>query len=155
MAGILANSASATMVAGDTAVDNNRSGYLTGEKITLTTNPTGSTYSWGLAAPSGSAAARSALNDDDAATVTFTPDVGGYYVVTCTVDGSTFYVLRLSVTAAVVGVTQEALRLQPKADSAVTAPSSGVALYYSTTQDALAIKKPDGSVHTIDITAVP
>ena len=153
MAGILANSASVTHTS--STADDSNSGYLTSEKITLSVLPTATTHSWGLAAPSGSAAAKSALSSTTAASPTFTPDIGGYYVITCTADGSTFYVMRLSITTAAVGVTQEALRFQPKADSAVTAPSSGVALYYSTTQSSLAIKLPDGSVKTVDTTVVP
>lgn len=148
MAGILANSASKTMVAADTSADNNVSGYTTGEQVTLSASPTGSSYAWGLAIPQGSTAARSRLSDATAASPTFTPDVAGYYVATCTVDGA-FYVLRLSVTQSAISTTIEALRLQPKADADVRAPSTGAALYWSSTQGALVIKTSNGTVHTI------
>lgn len=150
MAGIIADSASQTMGAGDTSADNSRGGYLTRERITLSTNPTGSTYAWGLAAPVGSAAARSALTDSAAASPTFYPDVAGYYVVTCTVNGSTFYVLRLSITQAAVSTSVEAVRHQPKTNTAITAPALGQAVFHSSDTSLLSAKRSDGTVRTLE-----
>lgn len=142
------------MVAGDTSVDNAVSGYVTGEQITLTvTDSSPSSISWGQAIPSTSTASRSALNDDDVAQVVFTPDAGGYYVITANVDG-TIYVLRISVVSVAENVIEGAIGLQPLTDAQVPTPSSGVYIYYSSTQSALAQKDSGGSVSTIDVTAV-
>jgi hypothetical protein len=155
MAGILANSATKTMVGGDTAADQSVTGYISAETVTLSTSPapSGGTYSWGLARPSGSTA-KAALSDDSGPSVTFTPDVAGLYVVTVSVNSATDYVLTMSVTQVAQTTSYEAIRLSPKPDAAVPAPTVGVALYYSSTQDALAVKKPDNSVHTVDLAAV-
>jgi hypothetical protein len=152
MAGILANSASKTMVGADTAVDNVATGYVTGEQVTLSTTPTGSAYVWGLSIPSGSVAARSGLSSSSDASVTFTPDVGGEYVLTCIVDSATTYVLRASVSQVAAVGSVGAVRLIPVADATVPAPATGATLYYSSTADAVAIKLPDGTVSTVDVT---
>jgi hypothetical protein len=151
MAGIVATSLT-TNNASTTAADSSISGYVAGERITLTTTPTGTSYAWTLSSPGGSE--RASLNDDDAASVSFVPDVDGYYVVTCTVSGVTVYVLRIAV--AVVGTVGviSALRFAPLADTQVPTPALGVTLYYSTTQSSLAVKLTNGSVETIDSTAV-
>lgn len=151
MAGILANSVSVSHTS--STADDTNAGYLNQERITLTTLPTGTTYQWAMSKPVASGAVAK-LSSDSAASVSFIPDVAGYYVITCTVDSTTFYVLRISVTDTVAATAREALRLQPKADAQIATPSSGVALYYSSTQDALAIKDSSGNVHTVDITAV-
>lgn len=154
MAGILANSATKSMVAGDTSASNVEDGYVTGQQVVLGTNPTGSLYSWGISFPSGSTPARSGLSSDTAAAPTFTPDVAGEYVITCTVGTSTFYVLRCSVANAAASTFIGAVRFLPLADGSVEAPSTGVTLYYSSTQSALAVKLPDDSVSTVNTTAV-
>jgi hypothetical protein len=141
------------MVDGDTSADNSVSGYLRAEQIVLTTSPTGAAYSWGIAKPSG-ATSRSDLNDATAAAPTFTPDIAGYYVITCTVDKTTSYVLRIAVLQSALTTPYEAIRLQPLGDSQVTAPAVGACLYYSATQSGLAIKLPDDSVLTVDVTPV-
>lgn len=152
MAGILANSASETMVSGDTSADNARSGYIVSEQITLTVTPSGSTYAWSQSIPSASAPARSALSETDQASITFTPDVGGTYVVVCVVDSSTTYVLRLTVTNTAVLSLQEGIRFSPIADSQVPAPTLGRVLYFSSTQDAMVFKLPDDSTVVVDVT---
>src|SRR3990167_2773526 len=96
MAGILASSASETMTSGDTAADNTHTGYLVAEQVTLATYPTGASYSWGLAKPSG-ATVRSDLSATTGAGPVFTPDVAGYWTITCTVASTTAYVLRIAV----------------------------------------------------------
>lgn len=50
--GILANSASVTMASSSS--DDVASGFVTGESIALTTNPTGTSYEWTLGRPEGS-----------------------------------------------------------------------------------------------------
>jgi hypothetical protein len=141
------------MDSGDTSADNSVAGYIRAEQVVLTTYPTGAVYSWGIAKPSG-ATSRSDLSASDSSAPVFTPDVAGYYVITCTVDETTSYVIRLSVTLAAVTTPYEAIRLQPMADSQVTAPTLGVCLYFSSTQDALCVKFPDDSVSTVTVVPV-
>ncbi len=140
------------MLSADTSADNSVSGYIVGEQVTLTASPAGSSYAWALSKPSG-ATARSDLSATGSSSVTFTPDVGGYYVASVDVSGTT-YVLRLAAVAIGTVSSVSALRLMPLADSQVPTPASGAALYFSSTQGAPAVKLPNGSVSTIDLTAV-
>lgn len=142
MAGILANSASVTMSAG--SPDAVVAGFVSGERIVLTTTPTGATYQWAMARPSG--AAKAALDDDTAAGPTFVPDVAGYYTLTVLVDSVTTYVLRVSVTATAMGTTSEALRFQPKTDASIAAPALGMAMFWSDDHEGLAAKFANGAV---------
>jgi hypothetical protein len=152
----MANSVSKTMVSGDTSADLGIAGFVINEQITLSTTPTGTSYSWGQSIPSGASTARTALNDDDAATATFTPDVAGVYVITCTVSGSMSYVIRIAVADVATVTMAQVARLQAVADASVPTPSAGtMCLYCSSTQsNALAVKKSDGSIHTITLTGV-
>lgn len=136
------------MLGAETAADKAVSGYLTFERVTLATSPTGSSYSWGLSIPQGSSSDRSGISSTSVAAPTFLPDVGGEYVATCTVDG-TFYVIRISVTKTAVATTQEALRLQVKADASVAAPGTGSAIYHSDELDHLAEKVAGSTVRRI------
>lgn len=155
MAGIIATSVSKVMVSGDTSVNDTESGYVTAERITLSTSPAASsTYVWSLSIPNGSAAARSALSSTTAASPTFTPDVAGEYVVTCLVDGVITYTIRCTVVAAVVSYNVGGIRLMPTTDASIPTPSSGYTLYFSSTQNALAVKTSAGAVRTVDTTAV-
>jgi hypothetical protein len=146
MAGITAASASVTLSSGSTSDNNSSSGWVAGERIVLGTSPTGSSYSWAISAPSAASVARSALSSATAAAPTFTPDVGGTWVVAVTVSGTTSYTLRLTVQAAAVSEPVEAIRHSPREDSTITAPSLGVASYFSDTFDNLACKDPSGRV---------
>ena len=146
MAGILANSASVTMVAAD--ADDATAGFITAEQVTCTTTPSGSAYDWALAKPAGSTA-RSALSDDDTASVSFTPDVAGYYVLTCTVDSTTAYVHRLAVTQVAASTSQEALRFSPKTDASIPTPGVGAAIFYSSDDSRLAAKTSAGTVQAL------
>jgi hypothetical protein len=149
MAGIMANSASKTMLAGATSADNSVSGYITNEQITLSVTPTGSAYVWGLAKPSGSTA-RSVLSSSTGATPLVTPDVAGYYTVTCVVDSTTTYVLRISVAAVSITTIAQAFRCQPVANSTVPTPSTGESLYFSDDVDRLVVKTSAGVVREVD-----
>lgn len=150
MAGIVATSAT-TNNSASTAVDSSVSGYLAGESITLTASPAGSSYAWVLSAPSGST--RAVLSSATSAAPKFTPDIDGYYVVQCTVDG-TEYILRIAAVNVGTVDTVGVRRLLPLTDAQVATPSTGVSLYYSSTQSSLAIKLTDGTVETINTTAV-
>jgi hypothetical protein len=143
------------MVGAETAADKVVSGYVAGERVALSVTPTGTTYAWAIAQPSASSRARSALSSETGASVTFVPDVGGSYAITCLVDGVTTYVLRLTCQAAAVAEPVEAVRFSPRSDASIPAPAAGVAMYYSSDQDALCVKDPAGDVFTVDLTAVP
>jgi hypothetical protein len=149
MAGILAISASVTSPG--TSDNNAVAGYVTGEQVVLSTVPTGSSYKWGQSIPSGSTSARSGLNATSGSSVTFTPDVAGEYVVVCTVDGSTVYTIRLSVTAATIQSVSGGTRYLPVTDASVSAPGTGVVLYFSssTTPNKLSVKFPDNSIQRL------
>lgn len=153
MAGILANSASASMVSG--TVDGSVSGRITGETIGLTTDPAGTTYSWSISLPSGSNAARAGLDDSSVAGPSFTPDVSGIYTVHCTVDGTTSYTLRIAAVNLVASNFLEAGRLSPVADAQIPTPAVGLTYYCgSDHSNVLCVKNAAGAVFTVDVTAV-
>lgn len=151
MAGIKANSASFVMVDGDTAVDKSVTGRITNEQIVLTTTGSPASFAWALSKPAGSTV-RASLSDTDDASVTLTPDVEGTYVVTCVVDGSTTYVIRIGVVNISAVSTLGALHFTPIANSQVPTPAVGRTVFFSSDAGALAEKRPDGSVHTLDVT---
>lgn len=146
--GILANSSSSTMVADDAAADNTFTGYVTDEQITLTVTPTGTNYAWSMAIPSASSPLRSELSAETGASVTFTPDVAGYYTIVCIVDSTTTYVLRLSVTAITATVSSGAINFPDVTDNSVPTPTTGLTLYSSSTQGTIAVKDTGGTVST-------
>lgn len=153
MAGILANSSSKTTTSGDTAADQTFTGYVRNERITLGVTPAASSsYLWALGLPAGSSANKARLTATDVAAPAFVPDIGGTYVLTCQVDGTTTYTLRLTALDVAVSESVEALRMLPRADAQVTAPSAGVVLYYSSTQGGLAFKTSTGAVRVVDFT---
>jgi hypothetical protein len=151
MAGIVAVASSSTHT--DSGVDEVAVGFIVGEQIRLTANPVGTDYLWAHSIPSTSNAARSRLSGEDEATAYFTPDAAGVYGIALIVDG-TAYILRITVTQLAQSTALEALRLSPVADSRIAVPAAGAALYWSATQNALAIKDADGDVFTVDLTAV-
>lgn len=152
MAGIRGVAASKTHAA--SGADVNATGFVANEQVTLSTDPTGSSYQWALSVPSDSSPARSALDDDTDATPKFTPDVDGLYVITCTVGGSTVYVLRISVAAPGVVRYGEINNYLPLTDAQVPTPQTGFAFYCGADHSNLpCIKKTDGTVHTVDLTA--
>ncbi len=143
------------MLGAETAADKSVSNYVAGERITLSTTPTGTDYVWSIAQPSGSSRARSALSAETGASVTFAPDVGGTYLVTCVVDSTTTYVIRITCQAAAIAEPVEAVRFSPRTDASIPAPAAGVTMYYSSTQSALVVKTAAGTVYTVNLTAVP
>jgi hypothetical protein len=149
MAGILANSASRTMVSGDTSVDNTRAGYIVNEQITLSAVPTGTTYSWSLSKPSG-ATSRSDLSDATVASPVFVPDYAGTWTVTCIVDNTT-YVLRLTATAVAITSVANAHRFSPVTNNSVPAPATGLTLFCSSdASNQLRAKNTSGTVLSLD-----
>jgi hypothetical protein len=129
------------------------SGFICGEVITLTATPTGTDYAWSLSLPSGSSAGRVGFAGDDEAAATFTPDVDGTYTVTVDVDG-TVYTLTLSAVNLAVTNSVQGVRLSPVADAQIPTPAAGATVYWSSTQDALALKDSSGDVFTVGVTAV-
>lgn len=150
MAGINVVSASHSALAQNgTAI----AGYITAEPIILSTTPAGAAYQWALSKPTASTD-RCKLSDDTASAPTLVPDVAGYYIITATVDGVTTYDVTVSVTQVAEATLVEALRVQPKSDASIPAPPLGAALYWSSDQNALTIKLPNGSLATINTTPV-
>lgn len=145
MAGILANSASVTMVTG--TVDNTKSGYVVNEAITLTATPAGTDYIWAVSKPSG-ATARSDLSSSTATSSTIIPDVAGTYTIVCDVDG-TDYVIRLTVAAVAVTSVANAHRLSPVTNTSVPTPALGETIFYSSTDSRLSKKNSSGVVSPI------
>lgn len=144
MAGIMANSSSVTMVAGDTAVDKIIGGFVDDEQITLTTSPAGTVYAWTISWPSG-ASSRSGLSEDDAASVTFTPEREGEYFVQCVVDG-TSYSIRMTVIALAIVNSTQTTRYFPTTDASVPTPLSGGTDYWSSDQSGRVYKNSAGTV---------
>lgn len=137
------------MVSGDTAADKSVSGYVTAEQIALSVTPTGTSYVWALAKPSG-ATSRSDLSANDEASCVFTPDVAGNWTVSLTVDSTTTYVIRIAVTAVAVSFVYEALRFTPKLNSTVPTPTIGAAVFFSDDSDLLSRKSPAGVVRSLE-----
>jgi hypothetical protein len=153
MAGIKANSTSQTMGNDDTAVDKTVSGYVRAEAIVLTTYPTGTTYSWGQTKPAGAGVSSELTSATDAGPQ-FTPDAAGTWLVTCTVDG-TSYQIRIGVSALTFAESVQAIRLTPINDSEVPTPTGGTVILYNSVEQGGLTKKDDaGDLYTIDETAV-
>jgi hypothetical protein len=144
MAGISAASVTKTHSAASS--DDTATGFLKNEQIALSVSPSGSAYSWSIAIPSDSAPAQSALDDADVAAPKFTPDVPGFYTLTCVVDGATTHVLRIAVVAVAVVRAGEGFNLMPLANSQVPTPKAGVVLYYSTDSSKAVVKDTSGTV---------
>jgi hypothetical protein len=146
--GILANSASVTMTSSSS--DDTKAGYVVNEQVGLSTTPAGTTYSWGLAKPSG-ATSRSDLSGSTDAAPKFVPDAAGTWTVSCTVDGSTAYVLRVTVAAVTVTSVALAHRFPPVSDNSVPTPATGLTLYCSSdASNLLRTKGTSGAVTQIE-----
>lgn len=138
------------MVDGDTAVTNTVTGYVRNERVTLSTTPTGTTYQWALSRPAGSSAARCYLSATDTAAPTFTPDIEGEYLVTCTVDGTTAYTISATVLDVAISNTVQVMRLSPLADASVPTPASGVLnVFNSSALGEMAVKNSAGAVQAL------
>lgn len=146
MAGITAASASNTLLSGATSADKTSSGWVAGERVTLATTPTGTDYAWAIAQPSASSRSRSALSAETGASVMFTPDVGGTYAITCIVDSTTTYVLRLTCQAASISEPVEAIRFSPRTDASIPAPAAGWSVYFSSTLGTWVAKDPSDRI---------
>lgn len=151
--GILANSTSVTMTTSTS--DDVSSGYILNEQVRLTLTVSGTTWLWSQSIPNAAGPSRSALDSYTSATPKFIPPAAGVYVLTCLVDGTTTYVLRIGVTATASVSVDQVIRLSPVTDTQVPAPAVGVSLYFSSTQNALVVKDTTGAVKTVDLTAVP
>lgn len=154
MAGILANSASKTMTSGDTTIDNNESGYVSGEMITLSVvlpapeAVTGLTLEWGLSIPDSARPDRTRLITAGENSMRFTPESGvsGYYVVTVVINQSTSYVIRLGVSEVSQVTVLGALNLMPVLEASVLPPNSGLTLFVDVADNLLKSKDSDGNI---------
>ncbi len=120
-------------------------GYVTGEQIAFSTTPSGTAYQWTLSKPITSTD-RAELLLADTAAPKLVPDVGGYYTIAVVVDGTTYYAILVVAEAADV-IDVEAIRMAPVADSTVSQPAAGAKLYWSSTQNALALKRPSSIIY--------
>lgn len=147
MAGIGAVSVTKTHSA--SGADVAATGFLVNEQVTLSASPSGSGYQWSVAIPSDSAPGRSALDDDTDAAPKFTPDVPGFFTVTCLVDGATLYVLRLAVVSVGTVRVCEVLHFAPIANSQVSTPQTGFAVFNSSDLPGMAKKDTTGTVSAL------
>jgi len=154
MAGITANSTSVTMVSGDTSADKNQPGYVAAEQITLGIVHGSAVTSavWGIAIPSGANAIRTALSSTTALAPSFTPQSGveGSYVLQCTVNGDTVYVLRADVVRNTTSTLAGALRMLPKLSASVPAPTTGYTYFVDSATGLRSRKDPSGNVVVVD-----
>ena len=155
MAGIKANSGEQSMGDGDTAADQAVSGYIADSQIILTTTPTGTNYTWGVALPSGSSSGLAALSSTTASAPVFTPDVAGTYTVVVDVDG-TGYQLRIGVVGVTVAEFVQVVKFLPITDAQCPTPEAGSINWYcsSTQSNVVCQKDENGTVSTVDVTAV-
>ncbi len=145
MAGILANSLSKTMVAGDTAADDQESDYVIKEKITLSTTPTGTDYQWSLTRPSTST--KAVLDSTSIASPVFTPDVDGVYLITVIVDSTTTFNLRATVLATSITNISQVLSYQPIKNASVPSPAGATLNMFNSNENAaMALKNSAGTV---------
>jgi hypothetical protein len=136
------------MLAAETAADKAVSGYITLEEIALATTPTGTAYSWSIAKPSA-ATSRSDLDSTTDAGPAFTPDVEGYYTISCVVDSATTYIIRIAVALVASVSTLTTVRFIPVANASVPTPATGRTVYFSIESAALVEKRSDGTVHLL------
>lgn len=152
MRGILA--VSVTKVMSTTTPDEVASGFLAGEKITLTAidddNPIASAQ-WCISVPQGVRADRARLIPSGQNSVTFTPEKGcnNIYVVTAKINYSELFVLRIDVSSVSSSVSFSSIRLQDVTESQVPTPISGATLFFD--DGDLKIKYSDGSVGAVDV----
>lgn len=148
MSGITAQSATKTLGSGDTSVDNSTFGYVTKEQISLGLTGSPTTALWSLSKPSNSGAA-CLIDNSTSLSPLFSPDVEGTYVITCVVDSSITYVLRIDIVNVSVVSVISAIHILPCQNSQIPVPRSGVTIFFSSDSDGLAIKLSDGSVEEI------
>lgn len=143
MPGILANSARVTM----TSPAALSSGYVTGERITLSLDVAGASYQWGVSTPGGSKLR--GLTNETTATPTIAPDAEGAYVVTCLVGGSTVYTIRLVVTASPPVFFRGGVNSQVLTDPEVPVPVVGATMYFNAATGRWSWKDAAGVTHEL------
>lgn len=137
------------MADGDTATDQNVTGFATSEQVTLTVTGSPTTVVYTLSAPTTSAYASILATSDIAAR--FTPDVQGLYVIQAVVDDSTTYILRLSVSVFGAVTMRQAMHLPPSDPADIDAPTVGRVLFSDSTNSSHAsLKLPDNSVVSLE-----
>lgn len=148
MSGILANSSTKTMVSGDTTPDNAVTGYVTQDEISLSVTGTPSSTVWALAKPAAETAACQLSSATDP-NPKFTATAEGYFTVTCVVDGTTTYVIRIAVARVGAVSTLTAVRLVPILNASVPTPATGRTVFSSIDLADLAQKLPDGLTYPL------
>lgn len=137
MAGILANSRSVIMTAPTTP----KSGFVGGERITLSIDIGGGPFTWTLTVPAGSHAA---LSGSVSVSPTFTPDIAGSYAVTARI-GTVTYSMTLTATGAGDAVIlSDYLRLRDKPADEIPTPRADEAIIYRDASTAhMTVRDPD------------
>lgn len=141
MAGVLANSSRVSMVSAAPL----SSGYVVGERVTMSLDVMGSTYAWSVSAPKSSRNA--VLNGPGTATPSFLPDVPGVYVVTCLVNGTDTYVIELVAKSGSTVFLRDGLASYVLTDQEVPTPREGAAAYYNDTAGTWRWKDAEGVIH--------
>ncbi len=148
MAGITAISATKTLGSGDTSADNTTSGYVSKEQISLGLTGSPVTALWSLSKPNASGSSCQ-LDDETSLTPKFSPNVEGMYVVSCLVDGSTTYILRISAVDTTITSAISAIHFLPCLNSQIPTPRSGRTVFFSSDSGAMSQKLPDGTVSSL------
>ncbi len=148
MSGITAVSATKTLSSGDTTEDHSVSGFVTKEQISLGLTGSPLIALWSLSKPTTSGSSCQ-LTSESSLTTKFTPDTEGIYTLSCLVDGTTQYVLRISALRVSTISTISAIHLLPCANSQIPTPQSGVILFYSSDSEKVSIKLSDGTTEDI------
>ena len=150
MAGITAVSSSFTLGSGSAIPDNSVSGFKNKEQVSLGVTPSPSTILWSISKPYGSNIT-SKISDVNSYNPVFTPDKSGVYTVSCLVNGSDTYVLRINVAETSISTFLSSIHFIPTPNVSVTAPKSGGILFWSQDSDKLSIKNTDDTVDEIQV----
>lgn len=145
MSGITAQSATKTLAAGDTVVDNSVSGYVSKEQISLGLTGTPTTALWSISKPNTSGSSCQ-IDDDTSLRPKFSPNAEGIYVISCLVDGITTYVLRIYVVSVAVTTSISAIHFLPCSNAQIPTPRSGVTQFFSSDSGVMSQKLTDGTV---------
>ncbi len=148
MAGITAQSASKSLLSGETIPDNTTTNFLVKEQISLGISPSPQTVLWSISKPYLSNTT-AYISDNTSYNPVFTPDKDGIYTVSCLVDSTTTYVLRINVLNVSEVTRLSSLHLMPCSSAQIVPPNSGGVLFWSSDTDSLSIKYPNNSVEEV------
>lgn len=148
MSGITAVSATKSVDAGSTTVDNSVIGFVSKEQISLGLTGSPTTALWSISKPINSGS-YCTISDENSVNPVFTPDVEGIFTVSCLVDGSTTYILRFSIVNIAVTSAISAIHFLPCLNSQIPTPSSGVTVFFSSESGQMSKKSTNGTVSAL------